>query len=53
MGKQSNKTPFIVVRFKPGKKTDKVGFQVREPEAWAEELARYARVSVKDMREKL
>ena len=51
MGKQSKKTPFIVVRFKQGGKSDKIGFQVREPEAWAEELGRYARVSVKDLRE--
>lgn len=51
LGKQSKKTAFIVVRFKQGGKADKLGFQVREAEVWAEELARYARVSLRDERE--
>jgi hypothetical protein len=45
------KTPFIVVRFVKGGKTDKLGFLVKDFETWAEELAKAAEVSLKDQRE--
>jgi hypothetical protein len=45
------KTPFIVVRFVKDGKPDKLGFQVKNFEEWAEELAKTADVSIKDQRE--
>jgi hypothetical protein len=51
MGRRSRKTPFIVVRFKKEGQADKLAFQVKAFEEWAEELAQRARVSLKDARE--
>ena len=44
------KTPFIVVRFKKEGEADKLGFQVKDCEAWASDLAEAAGVRVKDKR---
>ena len=51
MGNRSKKTPFIVVRFKQGGETDKLGFQVTEFEDWAKKLAKVAGVRLQDIRE--
>ena len=51
MGKQSNTTPFIVVRFKKGGQKDKLGFQVNDYEAWAKDLAEATGARLKDSRE--
>ena len=44
------KTPFIVVRFIKDGQADKLGFLVRDFEAWAEDLAEAAGVALKDQR---
>ncbi len=48
---QSNTTPFIVVSFKRKGQKDKLGFQVKPYEKWAETLANLAQVQLKDSRE--
>jgi hypothetical protein len=48
MGQRSQKTPFIVVRFIKDGQADKLGFQVGDTETWAEDLARAAKVSLKN-----
>ena len=50
MGKPSKNTPFIVVRFKKDGRADKLGFQVKDFEEWADDLAQAARVRLKDKR---
>lgn len=50
LGKHSKKTPFIVVRFKKEGKADKLAFQVRDFEEWAEDLAKKAGVRLRDGR---
>ncbi len=50
LGNRSKKTPYIVVRFKKGGKGDKLGFQVKPVEDWAEAVAQAAGVKVKDRR---
>ncbi len=46
--KKSNKTPFIVIRFTQEDRTNKLGFQVREFESWAKEIAKAAKCTVKN-----
>lgn len=48
MGNRSQKTPFIVVRFVKDGQADKLGFQVSDYQLWAADLARVAKVSLKD-----
>jgi hypothetical protein len=48
LGYTAKKTPFIVVRFVKDGKKDKLGFQINNYEAWAEELAQAANVTLKD-----
>ena len=49
LGEVSKKTPFIVVRFVKDGQPDKLGFRVNDYEAWAEELAEQAGVSLRDL----
>lgn len=44
MGRRSQKTPFVVVRFSQDGQPDKLAFQVDDYRAWAEALAQAARV---------
>lgn len=46
LGKTANKTPFIVVRFKKDGQADKLGFQVKDVDGWATQLAESARVKL-------
>ncbi len=48
---QSNTTPFIVVGFKRKGQKDKLGFQVKPYQEWAEKIAQLAGVRLKDSRE--
>jgi hypothetical protein len=50
LGHTGKKAPIIVVRFVKDGKKDKLGFQVKDFEAWAEDLAEAAGVSLKDQR---
>jgi hypothetical protein len=45
------KTPFIVVRFTNEGELDRLGFQVKEVDTWAQKLAELAGVKLKDKRE--
>ena len=51
MGNRSKKTPYIVVRFKQEDETDELGFQIKEFEEWAKDLAKAAGVRLQDIRE--
>ena len=51
LGHTGKKTPLIVVRFVKDGKKDKLGFQVKNFEEWAEDLADAAGVSLKDQRD--
>ena len=46
-GNRAKKTPFIIARYVKEGQADRLGFQVNEPEAWAEALAEAAGVTVK------
>jgi len=46
LGKRVKQTPFIVVRFVKDGQADKLGFQVKDFEAWAQKIADKAGVSV-------
>jgi hypothetical protein len=48
LGQSSKKVPFIVVRFVQDAQADKLAFKVNDYQAWAKDLAKAARVSVKD-----
>lgn len=48
LGKRVKQTPFIVVRFVKDGQLDKLGFQVKDFEEWAEKIADRAGVSVND-----
>jgi hypothetical protein len=48
---KSGKTPFIVVRFVKDGQADRLGFQVKAFEEWAEAVAQAAQVSLKDLRD--
>jgi hypothetical protein len=50
LGKRGDKIPFIVVRFVKDGQADKLGFQVKDFETWAGDLAQAAGVSLKDQR---
>jgi len=48
LGKSSQRTPFIVVRFVKDGQSDRLAFKVKDYETWAKDLAKAARVSLKD-----
>jgi hypothetical protein len=49
LDRTANKTPFIVLRFVKDGKKDKLGFQVKDYEEWAEALAEASGVTLRDL----
>jgi len=52
LGQKAKETPFIVVRFVQDGQADRLAFKVKDYQTWAKELAKAARVSLKDQRGK-
>lgn len=48
LGKSIKKTPFIVIRFVKDGQPDKLGFQVKAVDEWAEKIAGAAGVTIND-----
>ena len=48
IGNRAKTVPFVIVRFVQDGQADKIGFQVNDFEAWANDLAEAANVKVKD-----
>ncbi len=48
LGKRVTKNPFIVVHFKKKGQADKLGFLVKEPEAWAADIAQAADIPLEN-----
>jgi hypothetical protein len=48
LGKSASQTPFIVIHFKDNDNIDRLGFQVKDAETWAEKVANAAGVILKN-----
>ena len=48
LGKSAKQTPFIVIHYKDNDNIDRLGFQVKDAETWATEVANAAGVTLKN-----
>jgi hypothetical protein len=48
LGKSASQTPFIVIHFKDNDYIDRLGFQVKDAETWAEKVANAAGITLEN-----